>query len=253
MKEKSGLERALADSKFTSESRILIDARGSIQRSNLRDWDATGTFRVENFFYNEVPIVLAAADFYMSPLDYIFDNVEAVFDYRAHERRKEFDGPASGTVRVRQIHFDTETDLTSLITLKGKAWPAPLLQLFIPDTAQHIAETYRFRNPPYLVANGLIDHRNPDTRTDMLTEVTADGLTDCNFLGQSVEVSGLSLMSKPSSESESSITRVSILLSTPLRRVSPRASAASTRARLVRLLEPGGRMEPTRGSVTGTM
>ena len=77
-------------------------------------------------------------------------------------------------------------------TLEGKAWPAPLLQLFIPDTARHIAETYRFRNPPYLVANGLIDHRNPDTRTDILTEVTTDGLTDCNFLGQSVEISGLS-------------------------------------------------------------
>ena len=192
MKEKAGLERTLADSKFTSESRILIDARGSIQRSNLRDWDATGTLRIENFFYNEVPIVLAAADFYMSPLDYIFDNVEAVFDYRTHERRKEFEGPASGTIRARQVHFDAETELTSLITLKGKAWPAPLLQLFLPDTARYIAETYRFRNPPSLVANGIIDHRNPDTRTDMLTEVTADGLTDCSFLGQSVEVSGLS-------------------------------------------------------------
>ena len=194
MKEESGLERVLAESKFTSASRILVDARGSIQRSNLRDWDATGTFRVENFFYNEVPVVLVAADFYMSPLDYIFANVETVFDYRQHERSNEFKGPASGTARVRQIHFDAETRLTSLVNLEGNVWPGPLLQLFNPRTAQQIADICRFRKPPHLVANGIIDHRKPGNRTDVLTVVKTEGLTDCTFLGQSLEVDALAGM-----------------------------------------------------------
>ncbi len=192
VKEESGLERFLTESEFTEESRILVDARGTVWKSNLRDWDATGTFRVENFRYNGVPITLASADFYMSPLDYIFDNVQTVFDYREHERSKEFNGPESGAVTVRQIHFDAKTRLTSLTNLEGKVWPAPIMQLFMPKTARQFSRTYRFRKPPHLVANGIIDHRKPGGRSEVLTSIKADGLMDYTFLGKSLEISGLS-------------------------------------------------------------
>ena len=187
----SGLGSSLANSSFTTKSRILLDARGSIQRSNLRDWDATGSFRMENFSYNEVPIVLAAADFYISPLDSIFDNVEAVFDYREYEQNRSQGSPASGTMRARQIHYDAAARLTSLTELEGQAWPGPVLRLFSPSTAGLVERSYRFRNPPQLTVNGLIDHLSPRERTDVLTEIEADGLTDYTFLGQSLELNNL--------------------------------------------------------------
>ncbi|MAT47300.1 MAG: hypothetical protein CMO35_07720 [Verrucomicrobiaceae bacterium] len=192
VREKSGLERFLTESEFTEKSRILVDARGTVWRSNLRDWDATGTFQVEDFRYNGIPITLATADFYMSPLDYIFDNVETIFDYREHERSKELNGPDSGVVTVRQIHFDAKTGLTRLSDLAGKVWPAPIMQLFIPKTAQQFAKTYRFRKPPHLEANGIIDHRKPGNRSEVLTSIKADGLMDYTFLGKSLEIAELS-------------------------------------------------------------
>ena len=192
VKENSGLERFLTESEFTEKSRILVDARGTVWRSNLRDWDATGTFRAEDFRYNDVPVTLAAADFYMSPLDYIFDNVETIFDYREHDRSKEFNGPDSGVVTVRQIHFDAKTRLTSLSDLAGKVWPTPIMQLFMPETAREFAKTYRFRKPPHLIANGIIDHHKTGNRSEVLTSIKADGLMDYTFLGKSLEIAELS-------------------------------------------------------------
>ena len=51
----------------------------------------------------------------------------------------------------------------------------------------------------------------------------------------------------PSADNPAAITRVSWLSRTPVSRLSPRARAAQTSARLVMLLEPGGRIEPTIG------
>ncbi|MBJ06215.1 MAG: hypothetical protein CMO40_03725 [Verrucomicrobiaceae bacterium] len=191
MQEDSGPANSLARSSFTDQSRILVDTRGSIQRSNLRDWDATGSFRIENFCYNDVPITLAAADFYITPLDSIFDNVEAVFDYRDYGQTTSAGGPASGTLRARQIHYDSEAGLTSLTELHGQAWPGPILRLFVPSTADLVEQNYRFRAPPRLTVNGLIDHRSTGERSDVLAEIEAEGLTDFSFLGQSLQLADL--------------------------------------------------------------
>ena len=191
IQEESGLASSLAHSTFTGKSRILVDTRGSIQRSNLRDWDATGSFRIENFSYNDVPIVLAAADFYITPLDSIFDNVEAVFDYREYGQPRSRNKPASGTMRARQIHYDAEARLTSLTELEGRVWPGPVLRLFMPVTAGTVERNYRFRNPPGLSVNGVIDHLDPGERTDVLTEIEAEGLTDYTFLEKPLELADL--------------------------------------------------------------
>ncbi len=57
-------------------------------------------------------------------------------------------------------------------------------------------------------------------------------------------------MSNPSVASDSSITLVSTLWSVPSSRVELLASAARMSARLVRLFEPGGRIDPVTGRVT---
>jgi hypothetical protein len=49
------------------------------------------------------------------------------------------------------------------------------------------------------------------------------------------------------------MTRVSSLASAPVSVLVPSASAAQTRARLVMLFEPGGRMRPVTGVATGVM
>ena len=51
----------------------------------------------------------------------------------------------------------------------------------------------------------------------------------------------------PSDARPAAITRVSWLSSAPERRLVPRASAEQTRARLVMLFDPGGRIEPWTG------
>ena len=56
----------------------------------------------------------------------------------------------------------------------------------------------------------------------------------------------------PSCPSAAIITRVSSLSSAPVNVLSPWASAAQTRARLVMLLEPGGRMRPRTGPRDGS-
>jgi hypothetical protein len=190
--EQSGLERVLTESEFDDDSKILIDAHGSVWRKNLSDWDATGEFTLENFRHNGVPVKLATAGFSMSPLDYIFDDLKAVFDYRGNTEEISAERPGTGTVLVKQVHFDAKEKLTRVTKLEGTAWPGPILQLFNPLISKHVSETYRFREPPHLACTGVIDHLNPGHRTDIQTVIRANGDTDFDLLGRPIEISELS-------------------------------------------------------------
>ena len=190
--EQSGLEQALTASEFDEDSRILINAQGSVWRKNLSDWDATGSFRLENFRHNGVSIKLATASFSMSPLDYIFDDLNAVFNYDRNAGILKAGGNETGTVLAEQIHFDAKEKLTRLVKLEGTAWPGPLLQLFNPKISRNISETYRFREPPHLASDGVIDHLRPGKRTNIQTVIRANGKADFDLLGRPIEISQLS-------------------------------------------------------------
>ena len=190
--ENSGLDRALTESEFGENSRIEIDARGSVWRQDLSDWDATGDFRIENFSHNGVPIKLATAKFSMSPLDYIFDEVRATFDSPDNSKDPRAEGDATGTLRVEQVHFDAKEQLTHLLNLEGTAWPGPILQIFSPKSSEHVTETYRFGKPPYLAATGVIDHLDPGNRTDVHTIIKTTGETELDLMGRSLPISQLS-------------------------------------------------------------
>lgn len=190
--EGSGLERTLAKCAFTKDSKVMVEAEGTIQRSNLRNWDARGKISLEHFSYNEVPMILAASEFYITPLDSIFTDVQAEFNYAGSGGDHRHQGPPSGKMHATGIRYDAETKLTHLDSLQGTAWPAPILRLFVPGAADHVEKHYRFRTPPQLSASGVIDVKKPGLRTDVLTRVVANSATDYDFLGQTLQLNDLS-------------------------------------------------------------
>ena len=190
--EGSGLERSLANCAFTKDSKVMVEAEGTIQRSNLRNWDASGKISLKHFSYNEVPMILAASEFYITPLDSIFTDVQAEFNYAGSGGGQLHQGPPSGKMHATGIRYDAETKLTHLDSLQGTAWPAPILRLFVPGVAAHVENQYRFRSPPQLSASGVIDVKKPGLRTDVLTQVVANSATDYDFLGQTLQLNELS-------------------------------------------------------------
>ncbi len=190
--EGSGLERSLANCAFTKDSKVMVEAEGTIQRSNLRNWDASGKISLKHFSYNEVPMILAASEFYITPLDSIFTDVQAEFNYAGSGGGQLHQGPPSGKMHATGIRYDAETQLTHLDSLQGTAWPAPILRLFVPGVAAHVENQYRFRSPPQLSASGVIDVKKPGLRTDVLTQVVANSATDYDFLGQTLQLNELS-------------------------------------------------------------
>ncbi len=196
IKDDSGLERSLQRSRFTPQSKVLVDAEGTIQRSNLREWAARGKVSFENFSYNDVPLVRAGAIFDIDPLDSVFTNVEIEFDYGSYEAHQRHGGPRTAVVHAERVHFDSDSRLVELTKLHGTAWPVPILRLFAQRAAAHV-EHYGFRSPPKFAANGVIDTRKAATptdllRTDVTTLVQTDGITDYAFLGQTLQLTGLS-------------------------------------------------------------
>lgn len=192
IRDDSGLDHSLARSNFTPRSKVSVEAEGTIQRSNLRVWDATGKVLLENFSYNGVPMIRAAAAFYMTPLDSIFTNVQVEFSYASYERNPLAGLPPSGTMHATKVHYDAETGLTHIDSLQGTAWPGPILRLFAPGAANHVEKHYGFQSPPDLSATGVIDVRSPATRTDMVTQLETSSATTYQFLGQTLQLDNLS-------------------------------------------------------------
>lgn len=193
IKEGSGIDYFLAQSSFTEKSKVTLEAHGSIQKSDLNSWDSSGHLHFEDFSYNQIPLKYASADFYITQLDAVYTNLETEFLYHSYALNQKHGGPPSGTVKADEVHFDAETKLVKIQKLRGRAWPGPILRLFVPEAAEHIEDQYRFRSPPDLVASGVIDTNMPGgPKTDMRTHVTARGTTDYRFLDRTLQLTGLS-------------------------------------------------------------
>ena len=190
--EQSGLERVLTESEFDDDSKIMIEAQGSVWRKNLSDWDATGSFELKNFRHNGVAVKLASANFSMSPLDYIFEGLEAVFENDNGVDELVGEESGTGTMHAEMVHFDAKEKLTRVVKLEGTAWPGPILQLFDPKTSRYVSETYRFRKAPHISCAGVIDHLRPGHRTDIQTVIKTNGDTDFDLLGHPIEIRELS-------------------------------------------------------------
>lgn len=147
-------------------------------------WICTGHAKMDHGSYRGIPVVTAQTEFSLNHRELDFRNGSAEFDYRAYPMARAHDGAKSGPVKVRRVRYDAETALVELVGIEGSIWPAPVLRMFARDVADHL-ETYRFHQPPSLVANGVIDTK-PKGRTDVHVTFRSDSPADYDFLGETL-------------------------------------------------------------------
>ena len=188
IKPESGLHRIISRATFTPETKILIRANGTIQRSDLREWASSGEAHFENLSYNGVPLHSAKANYTITPLESNFSDVIVDFDYAESPLRKRFGGPSHAVVQADRIAYDRNSQQTALDNIRGTAWPGPVLRLFVQKTADHIDTTYRFRSPPTFSTNGVIGHLDQVASTDVRTKFTAHSTTNYTLLNRSLKL-----------------------------------------------------------------
>jgi len=149
-----------------------------------KSWICTGHAKMDHGSYRNIPVVTAQTDFVLNHRELDFKNGSAEFDYRAYPMQHAHQGATSGPVKVKRVRYDAETALVELVGVEGTIWPAPVLRMFAKDVANHL-ETYRFHQPPNLVANGVIDTK-PKGRTDLHVVFKSGSPADYDFLGETL-------------------------------------------------------------------
>ena len=194
--EGSGLDKIIANCEFNSDSTVEIEAKGTIEHSNLKQWDSAGRAKLTNVSYRGVPLHRVSADYSINPLEHIYTNIEGQFDYTDYGPRRRHGTAATGLVRADRISHDRDPDrdrgLTRIVNLHGTAWPALVLRLFAPRAADHVEDRYRFRQPPTFVANGLVGHKKAAALTKVETSLQTHGSTDYTFLNKDLDLRQLS-------------------------------------------------------------
>ena len=183
-----GIEKIISRATFTPETTIMMTTNGTIQRSDLREWAASGKAHFENLSYRGVPLRSAQANYSINPLESSFSEVTIDFDYSDSPLRKLYGGPRNAIVKADRIAYDQSIQQTTLDNVRGTAWPGPVLRLFLPKTADHIEEDYRFRSPPSFTTNGPIGHFKNIGKTDVRTSISAGSTTNYTLLGKSLSL-----------------------------------------------------------------
>lgn len=186
LKEGGVIEAAIAKADFREDSQINLNLVGTIRPSQLTDWSASGTARVENLRYNGIPVLFGQAQFNLTPLQTIYSGVEVDFDLTESHSFRSFGGPESAVVRADSIRFDRTEKLTIIDHLHGVCWPSTVLGLFLPDVSSYLERTYRASEPPAFSASGQIDYRPDRLRTSFHTRVECPAPLYYRFLGQDV-------------------------------------------------------------------
>jgi hypothetical protein len=181
----SPIENALKQVKFGESSNVQIHAAGTIDKNNLTDWSSTGKLKLSNIIYRGVPLHELAGDFEMNATRSTYRNIIADFDYRDYMLRKKHGGPTSAHVSIKSISVDRNEDIVSINDIRGTAWPAPIVRLFVPNVANHV-ENYKFHRPPSLRATGQFDIGKNGKRTDFNISVNNEGSMNYKFLEASL-------------------------------------------------------------------
>lgn len=179
----SPIERSLKQADFSDSSRVHILASGTMNRSKLTDWSAKGKVKLTNIAYKKVPLYELQGDFEMTSLKSSYRNIRAQFNYHDYILRKRHGGPTSARVSVESIGVDRTNQTVRISNIRGTAWPAPIVRLFVPNIANHV-EQYRFHRPPVLRATGQFDLRKGSKRTDFRISVSNPGSMSYDFLDE---------------------------------------------------------------------
>ncbi len=186
----SPIANALNNADFHPDATIHITSKGTMNRSDITDWAASGTAKIEHFSYLDVPIHSLSGNYEMSTLHSHFTDIDALLDYTNYWLRKRHGGSPSARASVDAITIDRTEETVRLSNIKTTAWPAPIVQLFVPKVAKHI-ETYRFHRPPNLTASGVFGLRKNDPRTDFKINANSPGNMNYDFLGKALKLQRL--------------------------------------------------------------
>ena len=179
----SPINKVLNNAEFHNDAKIHLVAKGTMNRSDITEWSASGNAKFDNFSYKGVPMHNLSGTYFMSRLLSKFTKVSASLDYTNYWLRKRHGGPLSARASVDAITIDRTKNTVNLNNIRTTAWPAPIVQLFVPNVAKHI-ETYRFHRPPNLVASGTFGLKKGDPRTNFKIDVSSPGNMNYDFLGK---------------------------------------------------------------------
>ena len=186
----SGIGKALEQAQFQPDSRIHINARGTMNRKKLTQWEAQGYAKIDNFSYNQTALNSLSGHFELSELHSSFKDIKADFNYDDYALQLAYAGPSSASVSAAAIYLNRVGGLISIENIAGTAWPAPIVRLFVPDVADHV-ERYRFHRPPNLSANGTFGIRNNRDATHFVVNVSHPGSMDYKFIGEPLNLGRL--------------------------------------------------------------
>ena len=180
-----GLDTAVSSLKFHENSIIAVDAVGSIDRNNLKDWAASGKVHLKDFTFRGTSLHHLSCDYNFIPGEAQFSRISGLLNDEDENARSRFRAASSEAFYTDRVLFDTETRITTVSNLRGKLWPSPLIRIFAPKTARHIEDNYRFHEPPTLVVNGTFAGRRDEPHhTRFSVGLRTRGQTDYPFLGE---------------------------------------------------------------------
>lgn len=178
------LEKVLGDFTVNAASKTYVKLDGTLDTTNKQNWSVKGIGKVENLSYRGVPVVSVQTSMDLKHGSLLFSDIAVDFDYRNYELQRSFQGGTHGLVQAKSVSYKHEPGLVEITGLRGSIHPVPLLEMFAKPVAESLKQ-FRFRSPPTLSANGVIDVRNRGLTRLQVNLAEAKAL-DWEFLGKPV-------------------------------------------------------------------
>lgn len=178
--------KVLHDFGESNHTKVDVAVEGRCDLSDLTQWATWGRASLEHVSYRGVPVKSVSANMVLSHESLDFKNGAIDFDYADYPLRKAYQGPATGSARVKRVRYDRLADEVEIDQITGMIWPAPVIRMFNPSLASDL-EIYRFQSPPELAASGVIDLQ-PKNRTDFHISFRNAKSADYSFLGKTLNL-----------------------------------------------------------------
>jgi len=131
-------------------------ARGYRKLDSEVDWKCELDLAGEYITYREIPIRSMSGQMEFTAERCFYRNMKAQADYTDYSLRKRYGGSKSGNVFLGELKHERSSNHLVFKDVSGKAWPAPVLRMFLPEVADHL-EMYRFHQPPSFNLSGVVD------------------------------------------------------------------------------------------------
>jgi len=137
-----GIDKTIAQTKFSDDSRVRINAEGVVNRDDITDWTAKGHIDVEDITYRGTKLAEARGDFSLQHNTSDYHNLEAKFDFSDFEKQKLLKTPSDGRIKVDHVNIwkekETGVNYIRVTNISGKVWPSPVVRLFEQRAADAI-------------------------------------------------------------------------------------------------------------------